>query len=86
MYYFLNIFSGAKLLKAYPVSFRDAFILYSNSIPFSLLSTYRGYVTFICIPIYFIIFFRISKFRIFSVDLKSEIWQPSSGRKGRKCI
>ena len=82
MYYFLNIFSGAKLLKAYPVSFRDAFILYSNSIPFSLLSAYMGYVTFICIPIYFVIFFRIFN----SVDLKSEIWQPSSGRKGRKCI
>ena len=82
MYYFLNVFSGAKLLKAYPVSFRDAFILYSNSIPFSLLSAYMGYVTFICIPIYFIIFFRIFN----SVDLKSKIWQPSSERKGRKCI
>ena len=41
-----------------------------------------GYVTFISIPIDFVIVFRI----FHSVDLKSEIWQPSSGRKGRKCI
>ena len=76
MYYFLNIFSGAKLLKAYPVSFRDAFIAIQFN-AFSFLSAYMGYVTFISIPIDFLIFFRI----FHSVDLKSEIWQPSSGLK-----